>query len=151
MKRLVDAIRNIIFLAAVCVIICAVLCVVLQIKPAVVVSGSMEPALHTGSVVFIDKKKIEPEVGEIVAFERGGVFITHRVAEKTKDGYVTKGDANKTNDSGILKAEAVIGTTEYSVPYIGYIIKLLAEPAGIIMSVSICICGMLASKLCYEE
>lgn len=151
MKRLVDSVRNIIFLVAVCVIICAVICVILQIKPAVVVSGSMEPALHTGSVVFIDKKKTDPEVGEIVAFEKGGAFITHRVAKKTKDGYVTKGDANKTDDFGILKPEAVIGTTEYSVPYLGYIIRLLAEPAGIIISVSICICLMLASKLCYEE
>ena len=56
MKRVVDIVRNVIFLAAVCVIILSAACMLLQIKPAVVISGSMEPAIHTGSIVFIDEK-----------------------------------------------------------------------------------------------
>lgn len=151
MKRVVDIVRNVIFLAAVCVIILSAACMLLQIKPAVVISGSMEPAIHTGSIVFIDEKKKEPDVGDIIAFEKGGVFITHRIAEKTADGYITKGDANKTADLGVLPRKAVIGTTEFSLPYLGYIVKTLSAPAGIIICAAVCSCLILASGLRYEK
>lgn len=126
---------------------CAVICILMQIKPAVVVSGSMEPAIHTGSLIFIDKKKTEADIGEIIAFEKGGVFITHRIVGKTETGYITKGDANKANDMGILPKSSVVGTTEYSLPYLGYAVKRLAEPGWIIISVTICCCLMLASRI----
>ena len=40
---------------AIFILIFAVICLIFQFKPAVVVSGSMEPAIKTGSFFLIDK------------------------------------------------------------------------------------------------
>ena len=53
MKKTVVIIRDVIFVMAAAVITAAGLCTVLQIKPAVVISGSMESAIHIGSLVLI--------------------------------------------------------------------------------------------------
>ena len=126
MKRLCIIMRNIIFAAALCIILSAVVCLMLQIKPAIVVSGSMEPEIHTGSLVFIDMKKTEAEVGDIIAFEKGSIFVTHRIEKITEEGYITKGDANKTADMGVVTDDAVIGTALFSIPYVGYFIRTLS-------------------------
>lgn len=126
MKRLCIIMRNIIFAAALCIILSAVVCLLLQIKPAIVVSGSMEPEIHTGSLVFIDMKKTEAEVGDIIAFEKGSIFVTHRIEKITEEGYITKGDANKTADMGVVTEDAVIGTAIFSIPYVGYFLRTLS-------------------------
>ena len=69
-----------------------------------VVSGSMEPAVPTGSLVYI--KYVEPgdiETGDIIAFygsDAQGSIITHRVVSNSNamGEFITKGDANAEND-----------------------------------------------------
>ena len=109
MKKTVVIIRDVIFVMAAAVITAAGLCTVLQIKPAVVISGSMESAIHIGSLVLIEKNKTEPAIGDIIAFEKGGAFITHRVAEIKDEGYITKGDANSIDDIERLDPEDIRG------------------------------------------
>lgn len=60
----------------------------------VVMSGSMEPTLKTGGIVFTDTKRTEPSVGDIVTFRNAQGKVSHRVVAKQKQSYVTKGDAN---------------------------------------------------------
>ncbi len=61
-----------------------------------VASGSMEPALAAGDRFLA----LPPwllggvEVGDIVVFETGGRFMTHRIVERTPSGFLTAGDAN---------------------------------------------------------
>ena len=59
-----------------------------------IMSGSMEPVLRTGGIVFTDTKERRPEIGDIVAYQVGETRVTHRVIRKEHKGYVTKGDAN---------------------------------------------------------
>lgn len=59
-----------------------------------IMSGSMEPVLRTGGIVFTDTKERRPEIGDIVTYQVGETRVTHRVIRKEHKGYVTKGDAN---------------------------------------------------------
>ena len=60
----------------------------------IVMSGSMEPTLKTGGIVFTDTKRTEPSVGDIVTFRNAQGKVSHRVVAKQKQSYITKGDAN---------------------------------------------------------
>ena len=47
-----------------------------------VVSGSMEPEIPVGSVVYVKAARPEEvEAGDVIAFNKGGSVITHRVEE----------------------------------------------------------------------
>ena len=70
-----------------------------------VISGSMEPAIPTGSLVYI--KEMEPkdvQVDDVIAFygtKDAASIITHRVVENRvlMGEFITKGDANATKDA----------------------------------------------------
>lgn len=76
----------------------------------IVMSGSMEPTLKTGGIVFTDTKRTEPSVGDIVTFQNAQGKVSHRVVAKQKQSYITKGDANNMEDVSLLEPEQIIGT-----------------------------------------
>lgn len=91
-----------------------------------VMSGSMEPHYHVGSVVIVNKQAApeELEVGEIITFRKGDSAIaTHRIIEvnlETRE-FKTKGDANEVEDLAPVSFDSVIGEAGMSVPLVGYI------------------------------
>lgn len=100
----------------------------------VVMSGSMEPKIHTGSMAYV-KKVSNPHTiqeGDIIAFQNGKSAVTHRVMEKNDEGeyFITKGDANEKNDVAPVQYENLIGLTEFTVPYLGYFIYYLQTTSG---------------------
>ena len=107
-----------------------------NIKFLVVQSGSMEPAIHTGSIVII-KPADTYKIGEVITF---GTFtktkspITHRIYDiKVIEGvpsYITKGDANNTPDAGEVLNKDVLGKVVISVPYLGYAVDFAKKPIG---------------------
>lgn len=146
-NRITGFIKNMIFVIAAAVVLVSLLCIALQLKPAVVISGSMEPVLHTGSLVIIDMKKKNPEEGDVIAFEVGDSFVTHRLAEKTEDGYITRGDANETNDPWIVAPGDIAGTIILHIPYVGYFIRGISGKTGIILCILVISCVLLAGLL----
>ena len=74
-----------------------------------IMSGSMEPVLRTGGIVFTDTKERRPEIGDIVTYQVGETRVTHRVIRKEHKGYVTKGDANNREDPTVVTADQIIG------------------------------------------
>ena len=103
-----------------------------------VLSGSMEPTYHVGSVIYV--KKVDPttlKVGDPITFHlTGNVIATHRIIEVHGEGtpnlgFRTQGDANETVD-GITPASAVIGKATFSIPYLGYLSNFLQQPKGLI-------------------
>jgi len=93
-----------------------------------VMSGSMEPAIHTGDVV-IDRKirPLDARPGDVVTFsdpDGGKRLITHRVRSLHVRGsevqVVTKGDANNTVERWNVSAGGRIGRVELRVPKLGY-------------------------------
>jgi signal peptidase len=106
-----------------------------------VLSGSMEPAIGTGSVVVI--RPVAPEelqASDVISFttqEPGGpvAVVTHRIAEvrKGQDGpeFVTRGDANDTNDPETVRAVNVQGEVWYHVPWFGHLRDVLFSRTGL--------------------
>ena len=64
MRNLGKMLTGMLTIAAAIVILSALVMAVLQVKPAIVMSGSMEPAIHTGSVVLINTKDKEAKKEE---------------------------------------------------------------------------------------
>ena len=91
-------------------------------KPLVVVSGSMQPILKVGGILYYEETNIKDfQKNDILVFELNDHTISHRIVD-IKDGcFITKGDANTSIDSYEVNYEQVIGKgTNWSIPYIGY-------------------------------
>ena len=113
-------------------------------KLYVVLSGSMNPAFDTGSLVLV--RHTEPELiekGDIITFSSGaggGTPTTHRVVDIQNDGdlaFVTRGDANNVNDPNPVPAEQVIGRVRGFLPYLGYLMGFARTRTGMICLVFI--------------
>ena len=66
-----------------------------------IMSGSMEPVLRTGGIVFTDTKERRPEIGDIVTYQVG--------------------DANNREDPTVVTADQIIGKVIFSLPCLGYV------------------------------
>lgn len=95
-----------------------------------VLSGSMEPKFYPGDMVITQhKNKADIQINDVVTFrDNEGVIITHRIMEKTPEGYITKGDNNNVEDADILTEDNIIGEVKFSIPKIGYIMNFLSKP-----------------------
>lgn len=97
-----------------------------SIKPVVIVSGSMEPGIPTGSLAFIDQRDQTAAPGDIIAYTIGDTTVVHRVIEENDDGtYITKGDSNDTADPAPVARKQVQGKEVFCIPKLGYAIKFI--------------------------
>jgi signal peptidase len=101
-----------------------------------VLSGSMEPGIHTGSIISI-KETADPtglQEGDVITYQAADdMLITHRIIEVNDAGnqYITKGDANDAADREPVNAQNVIGTyTGFTVPYAGYVMNFANSSEG---------------------
>lgn len=103
------------------------------IQSFVVLSGSMEPQLPVGSIIYV-QPQIAYAAGDIIAFKnQAGQTITHRVADIRFDEgttYITKGDANNVKDTAPVPTDKIIGKTYFHIPYVGFFINYLKTPKG---------------------
>ena len=105
-----------------------------------VVSGSMEPAIPTGSLVYIGEvEPAEVAEGEVIAFygaRDSASIITHRVVENrvVTGEFVTRGDANQTKDMNPVPYENVIGKVVRSVPGAGVMAEMFTSREGNILA-----------------
>lgn len=92
-----------------------------------VATGSMEPEVPIGSLIFVTKTDAEKLVpGDIIAYREGsgaGAPIVHRVVENdtVAKELITKGDANSSEDLFPVGYDQVVGKVVFHVPYIGSI------------------------------
>jgi len=103
-------------------------------KVMMVLSGSMEPKIKTGSVVIV-KPLSDYKEGEVISFkepENTDRIVTHRIVKVISgmDGvyYQTKGDANDAPDWTQVPKENVIGKVLFSIPYLGYVLNGIRQP-----------------------
>lgn len=110
-----------------------------------VLSGSMEPGIHTGSVIF-DKPNVNTSslhVGDVITFkapnqEYGAneMIITHRIHKVVhQNGQVlfeTKGDANNAPDPSLVPAANVIAQYDnVTIPDLGFYLSFMKTKLGI--------------------
>lgn len=146
--KVIELARSILAGLSALILLAGVICVLLNYEPAIVMSGSMEPSYHTGSLVLVDRDKAaDVEIGDAIAFDNGGVFIAHRIIKKCNEGFITKGDANESEDPWIVPVSDVKGKVVFSIPLVGYIVKLANGTPGIILIACTIICMGLSSLL----
>ena len=96
-------------------------------------SESMTGKINKGDAVIVMKVKSEKDFkkGDIITYEYNGKTIVHRLVEiKEEDGkkkYITKGDANITEDNVDLYIDDIKGVVKLRFPYIAYPSILLSE------------------------
>lgn len=109
-----------------------------------ITSGSMAPAIPTGSLLYSGPFTLEDlKENDIITFAIKGngsvpVVVTHRIVSVRKtettvtlpDGqkkqtlgyfFTTKGDANQENDQTEINAADILGKYRWSIPYLGYL------------------------------
>ena len=128
----------VVLLAAAAVILVPML---LGYKEMAVLSGSMEPTIPVGSLVYV--KPVEAsmlEAGDVCTYylSDGETFVTHRVMSIDPDAQtlVTQGDANEDPD-GDIQFSQVYGRADFPLPYLGIAIQNIRTPVGIMS-----ICGV---------
>lgn len=146
MKKITDIITTVLLTV---VILLAVLLAgvrLVGLAPYTVLSGSMEPRIHVGSVVYV--KKVNPhdlEVGHAITYViEGGTVVTHEIVEILHDpdvparlAFRTKGLANETADGTPVLAENVIGKAVFSIPLLGYVAHFIQNPPGSYLTVAV--------------
>lgn len=89
---------------------------------AVVVSGSMEPAIQTGSLCIYNTSASYGDVkeGDVIVFTRqDGIQICHRALSISPAGIETKGDANKNSDGISTTENNFNGILWMTIPFVG--------------------------------
>ncbi|GIT78631.1 S26 family signal peptidase [Leifsonia sp. LS1] len=133
---------------AACVVIVAI-GLFLGAKPAIVISGSMEPTIPVGAMTFsLDRAAVDLKVGDVVMVDRPNDegLVTHRIVSLEKSGgriaLTLQGDANAVTDPEpyVVKNAAVV---VFTVPYLGYVADFLQRQGILVGIVLVCLIGAL--------
>lgn len=106
-----------------------------------VLSASMEPEYHVGSMVYVkqvDEDNIKK--GDVITFYiNDNTLVTHRVVGRAADdtGFITKGDANEVNDGGVAVYDNIVGKVAVDIPLLGYISSWIGSLYGKCMLIGI--------------
>ena len=120
------------------------------IVPYVVVSGSMEPTIPTGSLCFINRHTAysSVKVNDIIAYKAPtGANVTHRVVSITSEGIETQGDRNNTSDGFLTNQKNFLGKNIFSIPKLGYAVREMQTTTGKIIVVTTAVVILMASFL----
>ena len=108
----------------------------------IVESGSMEPTIPTGSVIFISSAA-SYTVGDVVTFQRSGEeeVTTHRIVEERieegKEVFLTQGDANDAVDTNPVFPAEISGKMWGHIPYLGYLLSFFRQPIGFLLLIGV--------------
>ncbi len=110
-----------------------------QVRPYVVQTGSMTPAIPVGSVCFVNQHISYQNIqeGDIIAFRMGdSATVTHRVVKIQADGMITKGDANRVQDAALVTEDNYVGKTIFWIPEVGNFVRYLRTRQGTVFLIS---------------
>lgn len=121
-------------------------------QPFEVLSGSMEPTYHVGSVIYVSKADPKTvKVNDPITFylSDGTTIVTHRVVkiDQEKQLFYTKGDANKDVDGGPTPYSRFIGKPQFSIPGMGYFTSFVNTKRGLIIVGTVLVCLMIIAFL----
>ncbi|MBR6834535.1 MAG: signal peptidase I [Oscillospiraceae bacterium] len=119
----------------------------------VVVSGSMEPTIPVGSLIY--SQQTDPallKTGDVIVFideARGTTPITHRVVtnDPSTGTTITKGDANQSEDINPVTYDNVVGKVAAHVPRIGFTVAMFTTVLGKIIAALLLLEGWLLNEI----
>ncbi len=144
-KKVWDIVSGILVAAVVILAIMLVGVRLVGLQVFTVLSGSMEPTYHTGSLIYVKSIDTEDiEVGMPITFMLSeDTIATHRVVgivpdenDPTVVRFRTKGDANNAEDGGLVHYKNVIGTPVFTIPQLGYLADYIQRPPGMYVAIS---------------
>ena len=107
------------------------------LRPMCVLSGSMEPTYHTGSLIYV--KPCAPEdvqVGDAITFVLNEDLdvVTHRVIsiDAENEHFYTQGD-----DGAPVYFKNLIGRPVFTIPYLGYVSHWVSNPPGMYLAIAL--------------
>lgn len=145
LKKIWNAISSVLVALVVILALLLVGARVIGLQVFTVLSGSMEPTYHTGSLIYV--KKVDPHTiteGQPITFMLDeSTVATHRVVGIVPDEedpsvirFRTKGDANEAEDGSLVHYKNVIGTPVFTIPYLGYVADYIQHPPGMYIAIS---------------
>lgn len=152
MRKIFGYVLQIITMAYVAAVLMLVFPSFLGIQMFAVTSGSMEPIIPVGSVVYTKPIAFaDIRAGDIITFhlEKRSIKVTHRVVEKNEilKSLSTKGDANKEPDAHPVSYQNVDGIVRCAIPHLGRLAIFLNTIFGKITVISILILLLILEEL----
>lgn len=146
MRKSVKKIWNVISTVLVAIVVIIALLLVgarvFGLQVYAVLSGSMEPTYHVGSIIYV--KSVDPseiKVGDPITFVMNEelTVATHRVVriDAENSAFYTKGDANDDPDAAPVHFNNLLGKPVFTIPYLGYISSYVQSPPGIYIAVGV--------------
>ena len=143
LKKICNFFSSLIFIILLLIALVMFVPNILGYKSFAVISGSMEPNIHVGSIVYAKEADFNDlRVDDIISYQLSSdTMVTHRIVsiDNEKQTVVTKGDTNDVEDSAPVSKENIIGKVAFSIPLLGYISLNVKTPLGILV-----ICGIVA-------
>lgn len=144
LKKLWNALTTLIVIAIVILAILLAGVRLVGLTPYVVLSGSMEPNYHTGSLIY--DKKVDPftlKEGDVITFMVSeDTLATHRIVGVVPDEdepgtirFRTKGDANDAEDAALVHQNNLLGEPVACIPYLGYFAAWVQNPPGSLIAI----------------
>lgn len=142
-KKICNFLSTVVLLLLMVVAAVILVPMILGFKEMAVLSGSMEPNIPVGSLLYVkpvdDPSILQP--GDVCTYvmKDGETMVTHRVVSVDPENrtLVTQGDANETDD-GDITFDQVFGVVKMNLPWVGYIAINAKTPIGIAA-----VCGVL--------
>lgn len=104
---------------------------------SVVLSGSMEPAISAGDLIIV-REEDNYAVGDAIVFRDGASFTVHRLKSIDGEEFVTRGDANDTDDAPIRAAD-VKGKVVKCLKGAGNLVSAVRSPIGIVVTLGLAV------------
>jgi signal peptidase len=145
-KKIWNMITSIIVALAVLLAIALVGVRLIGFQVFTVLSGSMEPTYHVGSLIYVKKADYkELQSGDVITFMLDeDTIATHRIVEVVPDEtdpsvlrFRTKGDANQAEDGSLVHYKNVVGTPVFTIPKLGYLANYIQNPPGMYVAISV--------------
>ncbi len=149
MKKGIKILWNTVTTVIVCIVVVVAMLLVgvrlIGLDVYMVLSGSMEPVYHTGSIVYVQEvDAFTLDVGDDITFMLNeDTVATHRIIEVLPDEtdptvvrFRTQGVNNDIPDEVPVHYKNVIGTPVFTIPYLGYVANYIQNPPGMYVAIA---------------
>ena len=112
-------------------------------SPLIVLTDSMYPSIESGDLIVVKAvDAADVKEGDVISFfdpdSTGSSVVTHRVQSIRPDGsFITKGDANNTEDQTPIPADQLVGRYQLRIPKAGNVAMFLQTTPGLIVCVGL--------------
>lgn len=97
----------------------------------------MKPTIPLGALVVTKTVTMEElKIGDVITYELDGKKVTHRIVSQLEENgdrmYITRGDANNTQDRLPVNEKQIMGKMIYSLPKVGRFGEIISTRVGAI-------------------